>query len=281
MEPGKSKATIMNKRANAAEFRSRAEKFAPPIPLFSKKYPVSQNKHLYKKTVFSASMMHKYMRVPKRKYPARYILIYSDEAEDFVKQKYTHEIIKIHSILNIILHKKIGFVKMTGIGSPHAASIMEELISLGGNQFLNIGTAGGLKQKGVFLCDKALRDEGTSYHYIKPSKFAFPDKKLTLKLGECIKSNELHYSSGTTWTTDATFRETAAEVKAYAEQGIATVEMEAAALFAVGQYRKVKTAAAFVVSDLLCDGKWNPMFNDVEIDNTLTQLIESAVDCLS
>jgi len=196
-------------------------------------------------------------------------------------RRYEPDICELHSILKILILGDIGIVRMTGIGSPHAASIMEELIALGGKQFLNIGTAGGLKHRGVFLCDRTLRDEGTSSHYLKSGKFSYPDRNLTARIGKSIKSKGLEYFIGTTWTTDTPYRETRAEVKEYAKQGISTVDMESAALFAVAKYRKVKIAAAFVVSDLLCGGKWRPMFKDAQIQETLDLLVEAAVDCLS
>ena len=239
-----------------------------------------KNKHKYKKVVVSPEDMVKYLGI-EGKFPSKYILIYSDYAEEFCIRRYKPEIRELHSILKILILGDIGIVKMTGIGSPHAASIMEELVALGGKQFLNIGTAGGLKHKGIFLCNKALRDEGTSSHYLKPGRFTYPVRNLTARLGKSIKSRGLEYSIGTTWTTDAPYRETKAEVKKYAKQGISTVDMETSALFAVAKYRKVEIAATFVVSDLVCEGKWKPMFKDTQIKETLNLLVEAAVDCLS
>ena len=169
---------------------------------------------------------------------------------------------------------------MGGIGSPNAATVFEELIALGGKKFLNIGTAGGLHHEGIFLCNKALRDEGTSYHYIPHGKFTHPDKKLTEKLGKAIENKGLEYFEGTTWTIDAPYRETKAEIEHYAKKGISTVEMEASALFAVAKCRKVKIASAFVVSDVL-GKKWKPKFNHHKIKKSLNLLFDAAINCLS
>ena len=168
---------------------------------------------------------------------------------------------------------------MTGIGSPHSAGILEELIALGGREFLNIGIAGGLNQEGVFLCDKALRDEGTSYHYLPSGRFSYPDRKLTERLGRCMEKEGLEYSEGTTWTIDAPYRETKTEVEKYTKQGVCTVEMEASALFAVAEYRKVKIASAFVVSDVL-GGEWKPKFHKFNVARAQNRLIDAAVKCL-
>jgi len=177
------------------------------------------------------------------------------------------------------VYKDIGFIRVTGIGSPNAVTILEELIALGGRVFLNIGLAGGLQREGIFLCDKALRDEGTSYHYLPHNKFAFPDEKLTKKLGEFIEKQGLEFFKGATWTIDAPYRETISEIKKYAKTGIATVDMESSALFAVAEYKKVKIASVFVVSDLL-GNEWVPKSHELKVKKTLDRLIDAGVDCL-
>ncbi|MBU2639110.1 MAG: nucleoside phosphorylase [Nanoarchaeota archaeon] len=169
---------------------------------------------------------------------------------------------------------------MTGIGAPNAAAVFEELIALGGKEFLNIGTSGGLHHEGIFLCEKALRDEGTSYHYLPDGKFIYPDKDLTEKFRKSIEKNRLEYFKGITWTIDAPYRETKAEVEEYAKGGITNVEMEASALFAVAKYRSIKIASAFIVSDLL--GKeWTPKFHRFNIIKAQNKVIDAAVDCFS
>jgi purine-nucleoside phosphorylase len=102
---------------------------------------------------------------------------------------------------------------------------------------------------------------------------------LTNKLGKAIKNIGLNYETSTSWTIDAPYRETKAEIKKYKKQGIATVEMEASALFAVAKLRKVKLASAFVVSDILGE-KWEPQFHTMNLKKTLHKLIDSGVACL-
>jgi len=211
--------------------------------------------------------------------PEKIIISYQNSAEQHFKEKYEPEKIELYSLLNIYTHDDIGFVKMTGIGAPNAVAIFEELIALGGKNFLNIGLAGGLQHEGVFLCNKALRDEGTSYHYLPDSKFTFPDEKLTKKLGEFIEKQRLEFFEGMTWTIDAPYRETKTEIEKYTKMGVATVEMESSALFAVAQYRKVKIASVFVVSDLLRE-MWIPKFRDLKVKKTLNVLIDVGIECL-
>jgi len=241
-------------------------------------YPNLKNKHL-QESLFHPLDFIKYRKV-KGNFPKKYIITYQSKAKNYFLKKYKPKKVKIYSLLTIYIYKNIGFVKMTGIGAPNAAAVFEELIALGGKEFLNIGTSGGLHHEGIFLCEKALRDEGTSYHYLPDGKFIYPDKDLTEKFRKSIEKNRLEYFKGITWTIDAPYRETKAEVEEYAKGGITNVEMEASALFAVAKYRSIKIASAFIVSDLL--GKeWTPKFHRFNIIKAQNKVIDAAVDCFS
>ena len=92
----------------------------------------------------------------------------------------------------------------------------EELIAAWVSEFLIIGTAGGLNPNmeiGDFvLCTKALRDEGVSHHYLASSRYVWPNRKLTARIGRIMKS-EGGFRRGPTWTIDAPYIETVEEVK--------------------------------------------------------------------
>ena len=79
---------------------------------------------------------------------------------------------------------------------------------------------------------------------------------------------------------DAPFRETVAEARHYAEEGVAVVEMEASALFTVAQCRGYEVASAFTVSDSLVDGEWSPQFNDPRVATSLERMVHAAVATL-
>ncbi len=240
-------------------------------------YPQFRNKHL-EEALFNPEHYTTY-RGYKGNFPKKYIFVYSRRALAYFRKNYHPKKIKFSSQTDIYQYKMIGFVRMSGIGSPHATTVMEELIALGGKVFLNIGLAGGLKEDGIFLCRGALRDEGTSHHYLPHGSFIYPDKGLTKKLGECIRGLNLQYSDGFTWTIDAPYRETKTEIEHYSRKGISTVEMETSALFAVAKYRKVKIAAAFVVSDVLKE-EWEPRFDKRDVRSNLKLLVDAGVNCL-
>ena len=240
-------------------------------------YPKLPNKHVHE-ALFKPIDFVKYQKW-NGKFPKKYIITYQTSVLNYFKRKYRPKKIELYSLLTIYRYKDIGFIKMKGVGSPHSAAILEELIALGGREFLNIGTAGGLQHEGIFLCNKSLRDEGTSYHYVSHGDYSYPDKKLTKRFGNFIKKQGLEYEEAASWTIDAPYRETKKEIQKYKRQGIATVEMEASALFVVARYRKVKIASAFVVSDVLIK-KWEPKFHSFNVKKSLNKLINAGMECL-
>ena len=180
----------------------------------------------------------------------------------------------------------VGLVGGFGIGAPAAAMILEELIALGVRRFINIGAAGSLLNDcqfgDVIVADAAIRDEGVSHHYLPSAKFAYPSPSLTAEFASALERRGVSFHRGTTWTIDAVFRETVAEANSYQAEGVATVEMEAAALFAVAALREVDVAAAFAVSDhLLVSEAWEPGFQHHALHRSLELLLEAAVATLT
>jgi uridine phosphorylase len=102
-----------------------------------------------------------------------------------------------------------------------------------------MGTAGALRAcldtADVVVRDRAVRDEGVSHHYLPSARWAEPSTGLTDTLRRSLTDAGLGPSTGSAWTIDAPFRETVAEARHYAEEGVAVVEMEAAALFSVAR----------------------------------------------
>ena len=88
------------------------------------------------------------------------------------------------------------------------------------------------------LIDKAVRDEGTSYHYMPPSEFSIADIGLLKLAASALQKLDLIVETGGSWTTDAPFRETANQISAMTAKGLLAVEMEAAALYAFATARQ-------------------------------------------
>jgi uridine phosphorylase len=127
------------------------------------------------------------------------------------------------------------------VGAPFAVLVAEELFACGCRVLISLTSAGQIVPAGAppyfVVIDRALRDEGTSYHYAMPGDFAAADAQLVAKAMRAIENAALRAYVGPSWTTDAPFRETAAAVAAARAKGVLAVEMEAAALYTFARVR--------------------------------------------
>ena len=127
------------------------------------------------------------------------------------------------------------------VGAPFAVLVAEELFASGCRFLISVTSAGQIVPAGAppyfVVIDRALRDEGTSYHYAAPAAFAQADPKLIATAMRALKEAGIPAHIGPSWTTDAPFRETAAAIASARAQGVLAVEMEAAALYAFARTR--------------------------------------------
>jgi uridine phosphorylase len=127
------------------------------------------------------------------------------------------------------------------VGAPFAVLVAEELFACGCRLLISLTSAGQIVSAGpppyFVLIERALRDEGTSYHYAAPAEFAAAEPRLIAMARNALDRAGLHTLVGTSWTTDAPFRETAAAIASARAKGALTVEMEAAALYAFARAR--------------------------------------------
>ncbi len=133
--------------------------------------------------------------------------------------------------------KEYGIIGGT-VGASFAVLVAEELFALGCKALVTISSAGliaeNLQTPLFLLIDQALRDEGTSYHYLPPERFAQACLPLVDAVAQWLTASALPCVRGSSWTTDAPFRETLKLISARRDEGIIAVEMEAAALLAMG-----------------------------------------------
>lgn len=127
------------------------------------------------------------------------------------------------------------------VGASFAVLVAEELFAAGCRLLLSVTSSGQLRPLGpppyFILIEKALRDEGTSYHYRPPSEFSVADPRLLGLMAGAFDGLSVTVGRGGTWTTDAPFRETAEAIAAHTDKGLYAVEMEAAALYAFAEAR--------------------------------------------
>jgi uridine phosphorylase len=153
-------------------------------------------------------------------------------------------------------------IALGGVGAPLAAAWLDELIALGARRFVVVGGAGvlvpSLTLGHVIVPLAALRDEGTSHHYAPPSRLIAPTPDAVEAITRTLEHNDVPFVTGTTWTTDGFYRETRNKVARRVAEGCLTVEMEAAALFAVARFRGVSLGQMLYAGDDLSGDLWDP-----------------------
>jgi uridine phosphorylase len=172
-----------------------------------------------------------------------------------------------------------------GMGAPLAAVLLEEVIALGCRRFIACGGAGVLQRAivvgHVVVPTAAVRDEGTSYHYLEPGREVEPTPAALAAVQAILEKRGVAFIAGKTWTTDAFFRETPNKVQRRRAEGCLTVEMEAAAFFAVARFRGVEFAQILYGGDDLSGEAWDQRdwFSRVSTREALFDLAAEA--CLS
>ena len=135
-------------------------------------------------------------------------------------------------------YAEVGVVGGT-VGAPFAVLVAEELFASGCEALVSISSAGLVASHArpplFVLIERALRDEGTSYHYLPPARYADADVALTDAVARSLAGIATPLLRGASWTTDAPFRESASLIAARRAESVLSVEMEAAALLAMGR----------------------------------------------
>lgn len=163
----------------------------------------------------------------------------------------------------IYLHRGAGApvaVFHPGMGGPLAGHCLEKVIAAGVERVVAVGGAGSLVPDfladQVLVVDSAVRDEGTSYHYLPPSREVRLDPGLVREAAAALAARGVPHRVGKTWTTAADFRETPRKVAARRAEGCVAVEMEAASLAAICAFRAVAYGQLLYSGDALHGSSW-------------------------
>lgn len=180
---------------------------------------------------------------------------------------------------------RVAVMTNFGGGSPMVVELAEEFAVMGAKRLV-LMTWGGALQPGlqagdIVVCDRAIRDDGASHHYLPAEKTITASGELARNLADVIHARGGACQVGTTWTTDAPYRETEAEVRQYQSEGVKTVEMESAGLFTIGHVRGVETAAVVVVMDSLANYHWQVPERLDAIQRSLGIVYAAAIEVLS
>ncbi len=169
--------------------------------------------------------------------------------------------IGLHPIYSMEYNGEILVVFHPGIGAPLVVGMTEEAIGMGFTKFIACGGAGVLDGEilsgHVVIPSVAVRDEGTSYHYIEPSREVEMNSIALKTIKKVLDSSKVDYLIGKTWTTDAIFRETPDKIKLRKKEGCITVEMEASALFALSEFRNVIIGQILYGGDDISGDVWD------------------------
>ncbi|WP_088317697.1 nucleoside phosphorylase [Kineosporia sp. R_H_3] len=166
-----------------------------------------------------------------------------------------------HPLLEVEHGEERLAVLRSGVGAPLAGALLEEVIAAGCRSFVVCGGAGALRSEltlGHFVVvSSAIRDEGTSYHYLPAARSIQFDEVARRVLEEVLEARGAPFVVGRTWTTDAPYRETPGKIARRRAEGCLTVEMEAAALAAVARFRGVPLAQVVYCGDDLAGDEWD------------------------
>ena len=148
-----------------------------------------------------------------------------------------------HTDLQAFEHDGLSYgIVGCGVGAAFAVLVAEELFASGCKLLISMTSAGQIvpvqPPPYFIIVDRALRDEGTSYHYLPPAEYSLADERLVRLAEESLAAAGMKAQVGAAWTTDAPFRETAEAITAAQDAGILAVEMEAAALYAFAAAQK-------------------------------------------
>jgi uridine phosphorylase len=200
--------------------------------------------------------------------PERCVLCFFSEAIEKILNEYPHKIISNFLLegINYPLYEveykgeKIVLIQ-SAVGSPLAAGQIEELTAMGCKKFLACGMCGVLQKElavgHLIIPTAAVRDEGTSYHYVKPSREIYVNERIVQVIENEKKKKNIPFIKAKTWTTDAFYRETPQKIALRKNEGCVTVEMETAAYIAVSQYNNVEFGQILCSGDSLAGEEWD------------------------
>jgi uridine phosphorylase len=172
---------------------------------------------------------------------------------------------------------------LAGQGAPFSVQLMEKMIAAGVRQIVAVSGCGALTDDlnpgDVLVLESAVRDEGTSYHYLPPGREVEASSAAIQAITRALEKNAVPYQLVKTWSTDAIFRETPGRRETRVQEGCRVVEMEAAALYAAAQFRGVDIVQVAYTGDLVIPKRWDKRGWDERFDDRL-KLFQLAVEAL-
>ena len=142
------------------------------------------------------------------------------------------------------------------LGAPMAVALMDWMIAYGVRSVVSTGACGALidlPENAFIVPRRALRDEGTSYHYMPPARWSYLDENTQQRIAAALEAAGIPYVERDTWTTDAIYRETIDKVRRSRAEGCGVVDMECAAMSACAEFRNAAFGQFLYTADTLAD----------------------------
>ena len=157
--------------------------------------------------------------------------------------------------------KRFAFFKGR-LGGPACVGAFEYVMAFGGKRIILLGNCGvldkNIKDCGIIIPTKAIRDEGTSYHYAPAGDTIEVNTKYTEEFKKVLEEFGYPYVEGVTWTTDAFYRETPQKIESRKKIGAICVEMECASMQAFCNFRGIEFFQFLYAGDNLDHSSWDP-----------------------
>ena len=174
----------------------------------------------------------------------------------------THDVDGIWPVYEVSYkEKRFAFYKAR-LGAPACVGSFEDVIPMGAKRIILLGNCGvldrSIKDCGIIIPTKAIRDEGTSYHYAPAGDYIDVNTKYVEDFISVLEEFGYPYIKGITWSTDAFYRETRAKVDSRKKMGAVCVEMECAAMQAMCNFRNVEFFQFLYAGDNLDHTSWDP-----------------------
>lgn len=198
----------------------------------------------------------------------RCVLCFFGEAIETILSEYPHKVVAHFNAESLRLPvyeleykgERIALIQ-AAVGAPLAGGQIEELTAFGCRKYVACGSCGVLQKEIVvghlIIPVSAVRDEGTSYHYIAPSREICANECAIKSIERALCAWEIPYIKAKTWTTDAFYRETPAKIQQRKDEQCVTVEMESSAYMAVAQYNGVVFGQILYAGDNLGGETWD------------------------
>jgi uridine phosphorylase len=175
---------------------------------------------------------------------------------------FTKDVDGIWPIYEVTYHGRSLALYKGRLGAPACVGCFEDIVPMGAKRIILLGNCGvldsNIKDCGIIIPTKAIRDEGTSYHYAPAADYIDVNKKYVDAFVAVLEELGYPYVRGITWTTDAFYRETRAKVEARKKMGAICVEMECAAMQAMCDFRGVEFFQFLYAGDNLDHSNWDP-----------------------